>query len=70
MLKTAMFRSEEMLDIAMPMLNASVDTTSTSMWWTLVHLSVNLDMQENLYREVKQNMEAAGGALLTPDLLT
>jgi hypothetical protein len=26
-------------------------------------------MQENLYREVKRDMEAAGGALLTPDLL-
>ena len=61
--------AEEFKDICVLLLNASVDTTSTFIAWLVVHLSVNPDVQQKLYEEVKANIEQEGGEL-TAEMLT
>jgi len=60
---------ETMSEIAMLALNAGVDTTSTFICWALVHLSLNPEVQENLYKELKDNVEQNGGTL-SSDMLS
>ncbi len=54
---------EEMTEMVMFMLNAGVDTTSTFICWAMVHLSLNLDVQDKLYQELKENLDRNGGTL-------
>jgi len=54
---------EEMTEIVMFALNAGVDTTSTFICWAMVHLSLNLDVQDRLYAELKSNLDGNGGTL-------
>lgn len=61
--------SEEMTEILMLALNAGVDTTSTFIAWAIVHLSLNPDVQERLYKELKHNLDANGGSL-SSEMLT
>merc|ERR1711953_841876 len=58
-----------MTEVAMLSLNAGVDTTSTFICWAMVHLSLNPEVQEKLYEELNQNLEANGG-MLTSDMLS
>ena len=61
--------AEEMVDIAVLILNASVDTTSTFISWIVVHLALNPDVQQKLYKEVKRNVDEQGGKVCA-DMLT
>jgi len=54
---------KEMTEIVMFALNAGVDTTSTFICWAMVHLSLNLDVQDRLYDELKSNLDNNGGVL-------
>lgn len=58
-----------MTEIVMLALNAGVDTTSTFIGWALVHLSLNPEVQEKLYHELKQNVDENGGKL-SSDMLS
>ncbi|KAL3793520.1 hypothetical protein HJC23_007260 [Cyclotella cryptica] len=60
----------ELMQICLLMLNASVDTTSTFICWAMVHLSTNLHVQENLYRELKQHLDASEDGMLHAEMLT
>ncbi|KAL7488004.1 hypothetical protein ACHAW6_013598, partial [Cyclotella cf. meneghiniana] len=60
----------ELMQICLLMLNASVDTTSAFICWAMVHLSTNLHVQENLYRELKQHMDASEDGMLHAEILT
>ena len=60
----------ELMQIALLMLNASVDTTSAFINWAVVHLSTNLDVQETLYQELKQHVDASEDGKLNADMLT
>lgn len=60
----------EMMQIALIMLNASVDTTSAFINWAVVHLSTNLDVQEKLYQELKQYVDASEDGKLNAEMLT
>jgi len=44
---------------------AAVDTTSSYLNWTLIHLAMNPDAQEELYKEVSNNVANAGEGVLT-----
>lgn len=54
---------DEMAEIVMFALNAGVDTTSTFICWAMVHLSLNPEIQQRLYEELKQNVDENGGSL-------
>jgi cytochrome P450 len=60
----------ELMQMALIMLNASVDTTSAFINWALVHLSTNMDVQEKLYQELKQHVDASEDGMLSADMLT
>lgn len=60
---------EQMTEIVMFALNAGVDTTSTFICWAMVHLSLNPDIQDKLYEELKQNLNENGG-ILSAEMLT
>ena len=59
---------EELMQICLLMLNASVDTTATFISWAMVHLSTNPDVQEALYQELQQHATKDG--VLTSEMLT
>ena len=61
--------TETMTEVSMLALNAGVDTTSTFICWAMVHLSLNLEVQEKLYEELKQSLEENGG-ILTSEMLS
>ena len=65
----ALIDMEELMEIALIMLNASVDTTATFISWAMVHLSVNPDVQERLHAEIKANYERNGG-IFSSDMFT
>jgi len=44
---------------------AAVDTTSAYLNWTLTHLAMNPDAQEELYKEVSSNVADSGAGVLT-----
>jgi len=60
---------KEMMEISMISLNAGVDTTSSFICWALVHLSLNPSVQQQLYDELKQNVDETDGKL-SADALT
>jgi len=60
---------DTMTELVMFALNAGVDTTSTFICWAMVHLSLNPDVQDKLYQELKQNLDENGGTL-SADILT
>jgi cytochrome P450 len=60
----------ELMQVALIMLNASVDTTSAFINWAMVHLSTNPDVQEKLYQELKQHVDASEDGTLSADMLT
>jgi cytochrome P450 len=61
--------AEEMSEIVMFALNAGVDTTSTFISWAMVHLSLNPDIQQKAYEELKHNFDENGGQL-SSEMLT
>ncbi len=54
---------ETLREITMITLNSGVDTTSNFICWAMVHLSLNPDVQEKLYQELKENVDKNEGTL-------
>ncbi len=60
-------REDEAAEMIVLGLVAAVDTTSSMLNWTITHLAMNPDVQEELYKEISQNVENAGTGALTVD---
>lgn len=54
---------QEVSEISVMALTAALDTTSSVMNWTLIHLALNPNVQERLYEETAANVRRAGGQL-------
>jgi len=60
-------REDEAAEMIVMGLVAAVDTTSALLNWTVTHLALNPDVQEELYKEISQNVTNAGAGGLTID---
>jgi cytochrome P450 family 49 subfamily A len=58
---------EEMIEIAIMMMIAAVDTTAAKTSWNLVQLALNPDIQKQLYEELDRAVQREGG--LTPRII-
>ena len=68
--ETSDIDADELMQIALIMLNASVDTTSTFINWALLHLSTNMDVQDKLYEELRGHVDGSEDGILTAEMLT
>jgi len=60
-------RDDEAAEMIVLGLVAAVDTTSSMLNWTITHLALNPDVQEELYKEISENVVNAGAGTLTVD---
>mmetsp|Transcript_11169 Transcript_11169/g.23142 ORF Transcript_11169/g.23142 Transcript_11169/m.23142 type:complete len:503 (+) Transcript_11169:97-1605(+) len=60
-------REDEAAEMIVVGLVAAVDTTSALLNWTITHLALNPDVQEELYKEISQNVANVGAGTLTVD---
>lgn len=56
---------EDMAEILVVALIAALDTTSALLNWCLIHLAMNPEIQEELHREVAENVASSGTGELT-----
>jgi len=61
---------EEMTEILVVALIAALDATSALLNWSLVHLAMNPEVQDELRKEVEENIANAGVESLTVDCFT
>lgn len=62
--------AEEAAEMIVMGLIAALDTTSAVLNWTTIHLALNPEVQEELYKEVSQNVAEAGVGGLTDSCFT